>query len=249
MSWFKNMKFSTPEQTQINVLSIYSTGAEANRLQPWPMWLLRKETNVFACHVIHPVWEDQLVSGEEGGICQPGPFYTIMRWREGSFQLVRRWWSPSNCIAGLVWMLKLLAGQGWTWFLFFSSRRRGRRTWGAAQLKGDAVDLRDAPAAPLSSSGPRDRSEPQHLFRAISSFRIEFENSNNAIRHVAKLLVSSKRVWLEKCAYVVIQVLGDSCEGCGSVWRSVNNVSGERTQLRKKNNSKKQTKKKNPLHH
>lgn len=50
----------------------------------------------------------------------------------------------------------------------FSPRRCGRRTRRAAQLKGDAVDLRDAPAAPLSSSGPWDRSEPPHYFRANS---------------------------------------------------------------------------------
>lgn len=109
-----------PEQTWIIFLLVYSAGVQTHCLQPRPMWLLRKETQVCACHVIHPVWEDPPVSGEEGGICQSGPLYIIARWREGAFQLVRRWWSPSNCITGLVLMLQLLTRQGWTccFFLF-----------------------------------------------------------------------------------------------------------------------------------
>lgn len=39
-------------------------------------------------------------------------------------------------------------------------------------------------------------------------------------------------------SYMVVQVRGDNCEERGSVWLSVNNVSGERTHLRRKQSQK-----------
>lgn len=123
-------------------------------------------------HVMSYILCGRIRSSMEKKAGSVSPFNTIARLWERSFQLVWGWWSPSKRKTGATslgwfWCCSCWRGNGGLGFCFFS-RALWQKNPRSSSAEGDAVDLRNVPAA-LSSLGPWDRFELKLYFRAVSS--------------------------------------------------------------------------------